>query len=244
MDFWQGPCVDEVASLPLYCGALGFFSYEASRYFEPCLEKSSFNSEFWDYGFRFYDEVLVFDHREQSLYLCASSSNYGEAASKLKRLKSSVANSLDYEPAKSEQGRAENLHSNFSYDQYIYAIEKARDYIARGHSYQINLAQRLQCETTENPWQLYKKYTKINPVTYGAYFELGDYSIICGSPERLVKKKMESFIQDQLLALVKEAEHKQKTFVFRRSWKLTPKRLQNMLCWLILCEMIWVASVK
>lgn len=78
--------------------------------------------------------------------------------------------------------------SNFEYQSYLEAIEKCRDYIERGHSYQINLSQEISCETTNYPWDIYKKLITINPVSYGAYFSIDDFYVICGSPELLVRK--------------------------------------------------------
>ena len=50
--------------IPLTGGALGFFSYEASRFFSPIKFPSLLRDEssFFDYAFWFYDELFVFNH--------------------------------------------------------------------------------------------------------------------------------------------------------------------------------------
>jgi para-aminobenzoate synthetase component 1 len=182
----------ESLEIPLTGGALGFFSYEASRFFSPIKFPSLLRDEssFFDYAFWFYDELFVFNHTTKSLYLCASHEFYEEAKVKLKSLKKDFSSAFFISnQVKEEKKISSHLNgSNFDYKSYLEAIEKCRDYIESGHSYQINLSQEISCESTDSPWNIYKKLISINPVSYGAYFSIGDFHVICGSPELLVRK--------------------------------------------------------
>lgn len=193
IDKWNAPCLDDLVSLPLYGGAIGFFSYEASRFFDSIrfsnLKRSKHS--FFDYAFWFYDEIFVFNHKTNVLYLCASASCYKDALKKMANLQEDLGYYDCNKPIKSKRSKvlSEFCGSSFEYKNYIDAIEKSRDYIARGHSYQINLAQRLKCKTTMSSWDVYKKLMAINPVSYGAYLKVNPFDIVCGSPELLVRKR-------------------------------------------------------
>lgn len=191
IESWKSPSLSSFAPIPLAGGALGFFSYESARFFSPIsfplLQRD--NQSFYDVYLWFFDQLFIFDHTLGELYLCSSGETYEEALAGMKRMEKDVEKFASFIPLKKEGGKSRFCGSNFEYEAYLKAIEKCRDYIERGHSYQINLAQELGFESEKNSWEIYKSLVEINPVSYGAYFSCGGFDIICGSPELLVKKQ-------------------------------------------------------
>ena len=224
IDDWKGPSLDFLVSLPLYSGCLGFFSYESSRYFDS-VKFNSFhkNHDFLDYGVWFYDKIILFDHDKKILYLCATASSYAEAQLKIKSLKDDVTYSLEIKRKSRASGKSSELESNFTYQKYIQTIEKCRDYIKRGHSYQINLAQELKCQTELLPWDIYKNLLKINPVSYASYFKIDNFHVICGSPERLVKLKGDKLYTRPIAGTRKRGKTEVEDFKFKKELQTDSK---------------------
>ncbi|MBU0672087.1 MAG: anthranilate synthase component I family protein [Candidatus Margulisbacteria bacterium] len=77
--------------------------------------------------------------------------------------------------------------SNFQKQDFENTVQKAKEYIAAGDIYQVNLSQRLEIEFKGDPLELYQRLSLINPSPFASYFDLGDFQIISSSPERLIK---------------------------------------------------------
>jgi para-aminobenzoate synthetase component I len=79
------------------------------------------------------------------------------------------------------------LTSNFSRDAYIAAVERARQYIAAGDIFQVNLSQRFTAPLAEEPATIYQRLQQQSPALYGAYLEHPDFALICNSPELFLR---------------------------------------------------------
>lgn len=79
------------------------------------------------------------------------------------------------------------LKSNFSKREFEEIVKKAKEYIKNGDIYQANLSQRLETDTEEHPFHIYKRLREINPSPFASYFNFGDFQIVSCSPERLIK---------------------------------------------------------
>ena len=78
------------------------------------------------------------------------------------------------------------LISNFEKKEYIDAIEKIKEYIVRGHVYQVNMSQRFICSFSGDEFSLFKKLFEINPAPFFAYIKTSDHTIVSTSPERFL----------------------------------------------------------
>ncbi len=83
--------------------------------------------------------------------------------------------------------RNPNPTSNFKKEEFKKIVKKAKERIAAGDIYQVNLSQRLETEFGGDPLELYKRLREINPSPFASYFDLGDFQIVSCSPERLTK---------------------------------------------------------
>ncbi|MBI5396354.1 MAG: aminodeoxychorismate synthase component I [Verrucomicrobia bacterium] len=80
-----------------------------------------------------------------------------------------------------------SLNSNFTRDDYERTVERAREYIAAGDVYQINLSQRFECETKAEPAMLYHALRSANAAPFAAFLDCGDVQVLSSSPERFVQ---------------------------------------------------------
>jgi para-aminobenzoate synthetase component 1 len=79
------------------------------------------------------------------------------------------------------------LTSNFRRRDYIEAIRRAKEYIAAGDIYQVNLSQRLSAPLVTNPLDLYRRLSRSNPSPFAAYFDTPDGAVVSCSPERFLE---------------------------------------------------------
>ncbi len=71
--------------------------------------------------------------------------------------------------------------------QFCAAVCRAKQYIAAGDIYQVNLSQRFQCEVEASPVEVYLALRQANPAPYAAYLDIGDAQILSSSPECFLK---------------------------------------------------------
>ena len=77
--------------------------------------------------------------------------------------------------------------SNFTHRDYVRAVARAKEYIAAGDIYQVNLSQRLHAPLATTPFDLYCRLTDTNPAPFAAYFETPDCAVVSCSPERFLQ---------------------------------------------------------
>ena len=64
---------------------------------------------------------------------------------------------------------------------------KAKEYITKGDTYQIQVSQRFARETEAHPFEVYRALRNVNPSPYMYYLELGDMHVVGASPEMLIR---------------------------------------------------------
>ena len=72
-------------------------------------------------------------------------------------------------------------------DRHVHAVRRALDYVAAGDVYQVNLAQRFRVRSDRPPFEAFLRLRAAQPVPFAAYLDCGDFSVLCGSPERFLR---------------------------------------------------------
>jgi para-aminobenzoate synthetase/4-amino-4-deoxychorismate lyase len=67
--------------------------------------------------------------------------------------------------------------------QHRQAVERIKDYIARGHTYQVNYTFRLRASFQGDPWEFFLRLCRSQRARYGAYLDNGQQAICSASPE-------------------------------------------------------------
>ncbi|WP_077620177.1 aminodeoxychorismate synthase, component I [Bacillus sinesaloumensis] len=173
-------------------GALGFISYDYARYIEKLPNWAQDDLLTPDIYFLVFDDVFLYDHTEQSLWIFTHDEveNEKQAAERLQRYEELwKAPSESYPPIPRMTGYAEYSSVSFSEQEFNIAVEKVRDYISEGDVFQVNLSVRRSEELVTHPREIYDALREINPSPYMAYMQVPEFHIVSGSPELLVKKK-------------------------------------------------------
>ncbi|WP_276736246.1 anthranilate synthase component I family protein [Bacillus sp. (in: firmicutes)] len=173
-------------------GAIGFLSYDYARYIENFKMLSLDDLETPDIYFLVFDDIAVYDHHEESLWLIThvNGSDHETAdvkLSELERMWLTEIPAVSSREMKHETDRS--FAAPFTEDGFSQAVEKIKQYIASGDVFQVNLSIRQSQALSAHPYQIYKTLREVNPSPYMAYLETPDFQIICGSPELLVSKK-------------------------------------------------------
>ncbi len=87
-----------------------------------------------------------------------------------------------------------DLRPNMSKEEFLEGLEKVREYIAAGDTYQVNYTLKLLFAFEGSAASLYSVLRKNQSVAYGAYIRNGDERILSFSPELFFRKKGDEII--------------------------------------------------
>ena len=186
-----------VAGLPrFHGGAVGYMAYECARYYERLPVPDADPQGLPEAIFLFTDTLLVFDHLQHSIKVVSHArldgdieAAYRQATWKIEELVQRLAQPLSRLPY--DQGAASGAPgafvSNNTKEEFMRKVEKAKEYIVRGDTYQIQVSQRFTRQTTAHPFEVYRALRRVNPSPYMYYLELGDVHVVGASPEMLVR---------------------------------------------------------
>ncbi len=169
---------------PFATGAIGYAGYECQTLVEPRAGlKTAKPREFPDLYFLFFDRCAVWDHMKREVVLCARG---GEA--ELLRFEKEWRSCLGRRvPRAKKASGAMTLESSFDEESFARAVERAKRYIREGEIFQANLAQRFSFPLQEKPEAVYAALRRINPSPFFGVLDAGEFQIVSGSPERLLK---------------------------------------------------------
>lgn len=171
---------------PFAGGAVGFVGYECQTLVEPHAGlKAQKARALPDLFFSFFDRCVVWDHERREIFLGLRGS-----AAQLSRFekKARAAFRARKRPRKLLSRRLPmELSSSFGERDFMDAVEKAKRYIREGEIFQANLSQRFSFPLEESPETVYAALRRINPSPFFGVLDAGDFQIVSGSPERLLK---------------------------------------------------------
>jgi len=184
---------------PFYGGAIGYFGYDAARWFEHLPNPPPDDLGLPDLELAFFDLAAVADHERQELWLifCPFGERflkeprkqlYEEGAARLLALETRLNGLLPVLPDRSPQV-APGITSGMTEADYATKVRRCLTYIAAGDIYQANLSHRFSVELGgRSPRSVYHRLREINPSPFAALLELPDVTLVSCSPERLVRR--------------------------------------------------------
>ena len=195
----------QIEGLPRFVGgAVGFIGYEGVRYFESMQFKSAQeNLGETDFFFMFTDTFLVFDNLKHKIKIVSNA--FIEHADLHKAYQKAIAKidatiarfnapmqKINTHPQATvaphrEKTTAIALSSNMSKEAFIQSVHKAKEWIAAGDIFQVQLSQRFSAPIRSNPFTVYRALRSINPSPYMYYFQWGSRHLAGTSPEVLVR---------------------------------------------------------
>ena len=139
-------------------GAIGYFAYELKKHVERLPQQAQDDLTVPECYLCFYDRLHRFDPRL-------------------------TAPAASLSTRQTTNGDFGKLRSTFSREAYRRAVERALRYIVEGDIYQVNLSQRFDAATDEDPFDLYHRLREINPAPFAAYLNYPELQVLSASPE-------------------------------------------------------------
>ncbi len=181
---------------PFFGGALGYVAYNAVEQFHEISNHKKDPLEMPDIFFVFVQTLIAFDNLKHTIIVIDNiridktthlREAYKDAVSRIRKVISSLQRKpRGIEPrdlTQSQQSRKFRSNKQGFKD----AVAKAKEYIKAGDIIQVVLCQRLETETSTDPFEIYRALRFINPSPYMFYLELEDLRIIGSSPETMVR---------------------------------------------------------
>lgn len=155
-------------------GAFGYLSYELGYRLQglPCRPRDDLHLP--DLWFAFYDEIQLFDHKDEREFRVGKRLR-GKVP--LSRFSRGNPTPLVFSPV------------SLAKEEYEAAFSQAQEHIAAGNVYQVNLSRRFSVPFSGNPWEVYRQVKKAHPTSLCAFFNPGDFSILSFSPELFLRKE-------------------------------------------------------
>ena len=176
------PSNASVEGIPFPGGALGFFSYDLSRQFEPLISRHP-QSSIPDMMIGIYDWAITIDHHKQQTYLscCHRHPNTHNELEIILRLLEQ-----DIQPHEEKFELLEPLSSQKSFTEYQKAFNTIKQYLYNGDCYQVNLTHPFTARCQGSAWQAYQAIKNENPMPYAAFLNFNNIAILSLSPERFI----------------------------------------------------------
>lgn len=161
---------------PFAGGAVGYLGYELNCFIENVPLAKTDETMIPDMFFGCFKNMWFFDHIENRAYTVSTAESEAEMTLP------------DWDGGISSSSR-EGLQSNFTRTQYTQAVEAAKEYIAAGDIFQVNLSQRFKSRLYVDPFDLFLMLQRTNPAPYSAFLRLGDAAIVSSSPELFLQTR-------------------------------------------------------
>ncbi|WP_456455622.1 anthranilate synthase component I [Thermovibrio sp.] len=176
-------------------GFFGYLAYDAVKFFEPRVRvnKEKEDSYLYDMFFSLPEALIVFDNVKNTITAIAYvlsqkgevENEYLRALKKLKEIEQSLKGEVEFKVDKVQS--VKEWQVNFKDDEFMKAVEKAKEYIRNGDVIQVVLSRRFEKPFYGEPITLYRALRHVNPSPYMYYLDYQDFQIIGASPEVLVR---------------------------------------------------------
>jgi para-aminobenzoate synthetase component 1 len=138
-----------------------------------------------------FDCFIVHDYRTRETFLLGNERRFDEIESKLESA-SDVSLIRNF-----QLNETIRVTSNFSKAEYVVNIEKIKERIRCGDTYQTNLTQQIRAVLPEQttPQKIFWNLRKNHPAPFAAFLQRSDSTVISASPERFFKVQSSLVIQ-------------------------------------------------
>ena len=180
------------AGIPFCGGAVGYFGYEFGVREQGVRATARDELDVPDAMFGFYDGVIAIEHSSGRTYAIAQPVAGRSGAEILARLGDAVREAYVDRLGTGDLERAISRSlgepvSNLTKDAYLRRVAQVKEYIAAGDVYQVNLSQRFEMQTADEPYAIYERLRKFSPAPFGAFLDGGSFQILSSSPELLLR---------------------------------------------------------
>ncbi len=108
-------------------------------------------------------------------------------------------------------------------DDYIRAVDVAKEYITQGDIFQVVLSQRFNFKIDVSPFEIYRILRQVNPSPYLYYLSFSDLSVVGASPEPMVRLEGEKVISRPIAGTIRRGSNDEEDKLLGSRLKEDPK---------------------
>ena len=96
-----------------------------------------------------------------------------------------------------ESATAPSFRANFSKPNYVRAVQRVREHIRAGDTYQANLTQQITCSVPDGPGPetVFRRLRQEHPAPFAGYIQRGPSAVVSASPERFFRIDRDRWIE-------------------------------------------------
>jgi anthranilate synthase component 1 len=190
--------IEDAGLPPLTGGLVGYVSYDAVRRLERIPDLAKDDLHLPELTLLLATDLAVLDHEQGTVTLVANAVNYdgtdervdeahADAVRRLDAMAADLAKPVPAFASTFDPDAEATYTTNRDRDDYLAAIERAKEEIRAGEAFQIVVAQRFEMRTSASALDVYRVLRRTNPSPYMYLFRLDGFDIVGSSPEALVK---------------------------------------------------------
>lgn len=162
-------------------GAVGYLAYDLFPFVEALKRTAVDDVGMPDMFFGFYDGAYCFDNLTGRAFV-STAPFAGFEPGRLAEILTGVPPEAPVNPAPFPGGA--NLRPNQTPEAFRGAVSAAKEHIAAGDCYQVNLSQRFSVDYSGSPVDFYLTFRKVSPAPFGACLFPDGFALLSNSPER------------------------------------------------------------
>ncbi len=198
--------LNKASKLAEKCCVAGYLSYEAGYAFEEGF-RSNKRYDFPLLHLAVFKEPLTFNHRTGKFS---------------KRFETGHSHDNSF--------NVSGLKFNEDYASYKTKIEKIKNYIRKGDTYQVNFTGKLHFNFSGSPFAFYQNLKLKQPVAYSAFLKMDDEHLLSLSPELFFKTSGRSIISKPMKGTIKRGRNLEEDNKLIKRLKSSPKeRAENLM---------------
>ncbi len=182
------PQLDLPLPFPFYGGAVGYVGYDAIRQYMDIGAELEDEIGMPDIHFMVYEDVVVFDHLAQSVYVLAIDLDGNRSEEELERRLTELEKEISGKEADETLSHCQiNFQPQMEKEEFMRRIEIAQEHVKQGEVLQVVLSQRMKGEVKADPFHFYRVLRNTNPSPYMFYVDFEEYVVLGASPESFIK---------------------------------------------------------
>ena len=169
------------------------------------------------------DCVIQHDYLSGATFLCGNTRRFREIENLL------MANAEPITITRLPLDNAD-LISNFDRSEYIVAVEKIREFIRAGETYQVNLTQRIDVDLRGRltPQLVFQRLRRDHPAPFSAFIKRPGSTVVSASPERFLRVQGNAIFSSPIKGTRPRGHDRESDLTLRQELLSSPKdRAEN-----------------
>lgn len=208
----------ELAALPFISGVVGSCSFDLVRHEFPVLKQIELDDHpQHDAKFHMVEDVYVFDHYKEQLFIIATNLFSNQAESELKQRVQDRIDELKhitiYPEYKAHDLSNKQIEANMTQSEFEETVSAMKSLIQQGDMFQVvpsiiySYRHQFGNHLQQLSYQLYQNLKRQNPSPYMYYLNMDEPIVVGSSPESFVKVKGDTVVTNPIAGTIKRGKN-------------------------------------